>query len=555
MILRPYQQRVILSMTTAVSRHPDTMIVAPTGAGKTVILSAAIAALEGQGARRFLILQHRSELVDQNSGTFLEFSKVARGRVGIVQASRREWSRDYVFGMIQTVSGALDEMPAFDAILIDECHHVAAESYLATIAAARARNPRVKVIGVTATPSRGDKKGLGKAFTNCADMVDLFELLEAGILVRPRVLVQDVGVTDELLALHDSEWGDQSAVAEIMQRTVVSSAVLTAWRQHAGDRVTVFFCPDVETSESYAAQFQAAGVSAAAVHSRLPDAERSKILADFKAGRVQVLFNPLLLTEGFDHQPVSCVGLLRKSSQKPTLIQMVGRGLRRVDPARFPGILKGDCVVLDFGASFVKHNDLFCPVDLSKKEPGGGAGPTKECKECGWEVPRAARECPNCGHEFPVKLRTTGGALLEVRLVEKDILKGSPFKWTPLYDGKALVASGGTACAFVLRVQGVWHALGHEREGTLRLLHSGEKEECLAVADDHMRRKGDPEFAGKSASWLRKPPSDRQVSMLRDMGLEPAGQYSRYEASCRLDWGWKRKAIERLVAGGARVAA
>ena len=549
MKLRDYQKKVTAAASAAMDKHGNTMIVAPTGAGKTVLMAAQADALSRRLGRpaKILTIQHRSELIDQNMSTFTAFT--GRTDTGIIQASQRDWSAGASFGMIQTIANNLDDMPSdLDAIFIDECHHVAAQSYLDTILEAQIKNTDTKLFGVTATPMRGDRRGLGKAFSNCSGIVDINDLISTGILVRPRVMVQDVGVSDDLAAAGGGEWGDQRAVARVMMQQPVAAAVLDTWREKAGDRTTVFFCPDVESSEQYASFFSKAGVTATSVHSRLTDRERARRLSEFKAGRLQVLFNPMLLTEGFDHQPVGCVGLLRKSSQKSTLVQMVGRGLRSIDPSRFPDMTKDDCIILDFGASFIKHGDLFVPVDLEGKEPGAGQAPQKDCPVCNWSVPLASRECPNCGHAFPVRLNV-GGAVAEVTLIEKEILRKSPYKWTDIEAHSATVANAGKASAYAVQRNGAWHAFGSTEPYKIEQIHTGTRESALAAADIFLTRHGDPDFAGKQKSWLSRPPSDKQLEILTDRGLTPAPgeRCTRYQASCRMSFAFNRSKIERLL--------
>ncbi len=111
------------------------------------------------------------------------------------------------------------------------------------------------------------------------------------------------------------------------------------------------------------------------------------------------MVNVAVLTEGWDHPPTSCVVLLRPSSYKSTMIQMVGRGLRPVLPEEHPGVVKTDCIVLDFGTSTLLHGSLEQDVDLDGHEADGEA-PTKDCPGCGAIVPLGTTECPLCGHEW-----------------------------------------------------------------------------------------------------------------------------------------------------------
>ena len=167
-----------------------------------------------------------------------------------------------------------------------------------------------------------------------------------------------------------------------------------------GTGKTIVFASTVRHAEHAAEAFRAEGVNAAVVSGKTPSFERAALLRRFDEGDVQVLVNVAVLTEGYDSQPVSCVVLLRPCSFKSTMLQMIGRGLRTVDPARYPGVVKTDCVVMDFGRSLATHRDLESKVRMEDKQ--------KPCPECGAEIPCGVMECPICGHVFkgPASLST-----------------------------------------------------------------------------------------------------------------------------------------------------
>ena len=140
----------------------------------------------------------------------------------------------------------LSEMPALDLLVIDEAHHAVADSYRRIIDRARTANPDCRIFGVTATPNRGDRKGLREIFDNVGDQVRLGELIASGHLVPPRTFIIDVGVQDELRAVRKtlSDF-DMNEVAGIMNRAPVTDEVIRHWREKASDRPTVVFCSTV----------------------------------------------------------------------------------------------------------------------------------------------------------------------------------------------------------------------------------------------------------------------------------------------------------------------
>ena len=287
---------------------------------------------------------------------------------------------------------------------------------------------------------------------------------------------------------------------------------------------------------------------------------RKAILADYAAGKTRVVVNVAVLTEGWDHPPTSCVVLLRPSSYKSTMIQMIGRGLRTVDPEEHPGLVKTDCVVLDFGTSSLIHGTLEQDVDLDGKI-GTGEAPTKTCPACEAEIPLAATECPLCGEVLLPDEGETGADAAPLSgfvMTEIDLLKRSSFAWVDLFGtDDALMATGFSAWGGIFWMDGVWYAIGGAKGERPRLLGVGERTVCLAQADDWLNTHESDESAFKTRGWLRQPPTDKQLKYLppecrHDFGL------TRYRASALMTFGFNKRAIQaavNAVAGSERRAA
>lgn len=545
MILRPRQKLFVERSLQALDARGDTLAVAPTGAGKTVMLSATVAQRLGGGGGKAAVLAHRDELTAQNRG---KFHRVAPDiTTSVVDASEKSWGGQVTFAMVPTLTrrANLDAMPALDLLVIDEAHHAVADSYRRIIDRALQRNPACRIYGVTATPNRGDKRGLRAVFSNVADQIRLGELIASGHLVAPRTFVIDVGVADELRGVRRSgDDFDMGEVARIMDTVPVTDAVVRHWREKAADRQTVVFCSTVAHAEHVAGAFNAAGVPTVVVRGDMPDAERRSVLAAYARGEAQVVVNVAVLTEGWDHPPTSCVVLLRPSSFKSTMIQMVGRGLRTVDPAEFPGIVKRDCIVLDFGTSSQMHGCLEQDVDLDS-EPGAGEAPTKTCPSCEAEIPISVMECPICGHAFTPRERAA--PLSDFVMTELDLLKRSAFQWCDLFgDDAALLANGFHGWAGIFFLEGAWHAVGGAKGEQARLLAIGERLVTLAAADDWLNTYETDETAHKSRRWLREPPTDRQLAHLPPAVRADLGM-TRYQASALLTFKFNRQDIRRLV--------
>jgi DNA repair protein RadD len=555
MILRPRQKLFVERSLSALDTRNNTLGIAPTAAGKTVMLSAVAGDLLKNPGAKACVIAHRDELTDQNRS---KFGRVNPGvTTSVVDANEKSWEGQATFAMVPTLSRAanLDTMPTLDLLVIDEAHHAVADSYRRIIDRTLKLNPSARIFGVTATPNRGDKQGLRDVFDNVADQIRIAELIASGHLVKPRTFVIDVGVQDALRKVRrvaaDFNMGEVDA---IMNKSPVTDSVIANWKEKAGDRQTVVFCSTVDHARNVADAFRAAGVSAALVHGDMGDTERKATLAAYDKGEIQVIANVAVLTEGWDHPPTSCVVLLRPSSYKSTMIQMVGRGLRTVNPEEYPGVVKSDCVILDFGTSSLIHGSLEQDVNLDGHHATGEA-PTKCCPSCEAEVPAAVMECPLCGHVWESE-REAGGpdALGNFVMTEIDLLARSSFQWVDVHgDGAAMMAAGFTAWAGVFNEDGCFYAVGGAKGRPAVLLGVGENLVCLAAADDWLNNNETDESAHKTKAWLHQPATERQFAF-----LPPACRmdYSltRYQASAMLSLKFNLSAIRARI-GEARGAA
>jgi superfamily II DNA or RNA helicase len=546
MILRPRQREFVVRCVGALKTHGNTLGVAPTGAGKTICLSGTAGEFLAHPDAKACILAHRDELTAQNQS---KFSRVNPGIVtSVFDAKQKSWDGQATFAMVQTLARNLDQLPTLDLLVIDEAHHSAAPSYRAVIDTTLARNPHALIYGVTATPNRGDGKALREVFSNVADQIRLGELIRSGHLVAPRTFVIDVGTRNALDGVRKlAEDYDMEAVASIMNTSPVNAAVVKHWKERASGRKTIAFAANVEHARSVCEAFVSAGVSAAVVYGDMSDADRKSTLAAFESGDVTVIVNVAVLTEGYDYTPTSCIVLLRPSSYKSTLIQMIGRGLRVVDPAEHPGVVKTDCIVLDFGTASLKHGSLEQEVDLDGHEADGEA-PMKECPSCMAQIPLASRECPLCGHSFAGEDQNSEKSVLEdFVMTEIDLLKRSNFSWVDLFgDDCALLASGFNAWAGVFFLEGRWHAVGGAKGEAVRLLGVGERTVCLAQANDWLNDHESDDAAWKTQRWLTESPTSQQLRYL-PADLRSDFSLTRYQASALLSFQFNKPHIKRVI--------
>jgi superfamily II DNA or RNA helicase len=533
----------------ALHQHGNTLAVAPTGAGKTIMLSAILGELFKGDARKACVIAHRDELTVQNQS---KFSRVnPHLSTGVYNATVKTWNGAVTFAMVQTLSreNNLDGMPALDALVVDEAHHARADSYLRVIDRARKANPSLKLLGMTATPNRGDKLGLRPIFSNVADQITVKELIASGHLVPPRTFVMNVGVQEDLKNVRKTALDyDMNAVASIMNTRPINDAVVQHWKEKAGDRKTVAFCSTVEHARDVCDSFNRAGIAAVMVYGDMSESDRQNALAAFTAGNAQVVVNVAVLTEGWDYPPTSCIILLRPSSYKSTMIQMIGRGLRTVDPDEFPDMVKKDCIVLDFGTSSLIHGTLEQDADLEDHHQDGVA-PYKECPQCEASVPLAVKECPLCGHVWESEAGAPA-ASGDFMMTEIDLLKRSSFLWCDLNgDDRYYMATGFNAWAGVFLKDGDWHAVGSRKGEPPKLLASGERIVCFASADDWLNLYETEDTAHKTRGWLHQPATEKQ---LRYLPPNCRHDYSltRYKASALMTMQFNRQAIHHAISRG-----
>jgi DNA repair protein RadD len=383
-------------------------------------------------------------------------------------------------------------------------------------------------------------------FSNVADQITLGELIASGHMVPPRTFVIDVGAQSALAKVRRTAIDfEMHEVAAILDRPLITEAVIAHWKEKAAARKTLIFCSTVAHAEHVCEAFLMAGVFAVPIHGELSRAERQARLSAYESGAAQVVVNVAVLTEGYDYTPAACVVLLRPSSYKSTFIHMVGRGLRTVDPQEFPGIVKTDCIVLDFGTASLMHGSLEQEVNLDG-HPTNGLAPTKECPECEAEVPLATMERPLCGYVWEREPRS-GEVLDDFIMSEIDLLRRSHFRWCDLYGcDDALMATGFDAWGGIFFLSGQWYAIGGGKELQPQLLAVGERTVCMAKADDWLNDHETLDSAHKTRRWLNAPATPRQLNYLpptlrTDYGL------TRYQASALLAFQFNKGAIRRLV--------
>ncbi len=401
--LRPYQREAVDAVYRYLREHDDnSCIVIPTAGGKTPCLATICKDAVGQWNGRVLVLAHVKELLEQAADKLHQVAPELWHQIGIYSAGLgcRDKDKAIVVAGIQSVYRRAAELGHFDIAIVDEAHLIPPEGdgmYRTLLAGLKEVNPRLRVIGLTATPFRmssGPICGPENILNAVCYEVGVKELILQGYLCP---LVSKAGkekadidglhvrageyIAAEVEALMDEARLVESACKEIVEYT--------------GDRkACLIFTSGVEHAKHVAATLERMGQRCGAVFGETSDQDRDRLLAEFRSGGLKYLANVNVLTTGFDAPNIDCIALLRPTLSPGLYYQMVGRGFRLCEG-------KKNCLVLDFGGNILRHG----PVDAIRihdpKVGSGGEPPAKECPECRSVIHAGYAKCPDCGHEFP----------------------------------------------------------------------------------------------------------------------------------------------------------
>lgn len=350
MELRPYQQQARDAIQSEWTHgHRRTLLVLPTGTGKTIVFSAVIADRVRAG-ERVLVLAHRGELLDQAADKLQKSTGLGCALEKAESTSESSWFRVTV-GSVQTLMRPqrLSRFPAdwFGAIIIDEAHHCLSDSYQRVLE----HFPDARVLGVTATPDRSDMRNLGQYFDSLAYEYTLPRAIREGYLAPIKALTVplQLDISGVGIAAGDYKAGELGTALDPYLESIAYEM-----RAYCAGRRTVVFLPLVATSQKFRAILEANGFRAAEVNGNSED--RAQVLADFQAGKYNVLCNSMLLAEGWDCPSVDCIVVLRPTKSRALYCQMVGRGTRLS-----PG--KDHLLLLDF-LWHVERHELCRPASL-----------------------------------------------------------------------------------------------------------------------------------------------------------------------------------------------
>lgn len=348
--LRPYQQAARDSIHAQWEQgRLRTLLVLPTGTGKTIVF-ASVAADQVRAGDRVLILAHRGELLEQAADKLQRSTGLVSAVEKAESTCLNSWFR-VVVGSVQTLqrTARLERFPQdyFGTIIIDEAHHAITDGYRRILDYFSG----AKVLGVTATPDRGDMRNLGEVFDSLAFEYKLTDAIKEGYLckIMAQTIPLQLDITSVTMSGGDYAVGDLGTALDPYLEQIAAEMA-----RRCKSRKTVVFLPLIKTSQKFRDLLNTYGFRAAEVNGQSDD--RRQVLADFDAGKYNVLCNSMLLTEGWDCPSVDCVVILRPTKVRSLYSQMVGRGTRLS-----PG--KTDLLLLDFLWMTDRH-ELCRPADL-----------------------------------------------------------------------------------------------------------------------------------------------------------------------------------------------
>ena len=547
--LRDYQREAIGFVQEAEERGVRRQLgVAATGLGKTIIFNS----LAQQKGVRTLILAHRDELISQAVDKLLMMWPDAD--VGIIKAQRNEITHNICVGSVQTLGrqSRLDQIPSdhFELIIVDEAHHAKADSYQRILDYFSPSDPLI--LGVTATPDRGDGKGLDDIFDEIVFNYDMLWGIRRGYLSDikgRRITMSGLDLSGVRVRHGDYAEGD---VGRALEDADAPNQIAEAYLRYAEGRKTLVFTPTVAVADAVAIALRNRGVSAAMLSGQTPLDERRQMLRDFKDGRIEVIANCQVLTEGFDEPSVDCIILARPTKSRAFYTQCVGRGTRR-----HPG--KENCLVLDVVGASEEHNLVTIPSLFGIERGDEFEAKEKTVAEAIQEqVERQVKLGKLKAHEVELFRKVIESPLAWVGFVSDRGVRGYTISIGGDDNANIIIDElvGGGADADAVRHDGHGIDLGDsddaplslwrtsvrshsETDGqqTRALISNVDLEMAQGVGEDYVRKNGHASFVNRDAPWRTTddPPSEKQINFARRLGIDMTQEWTKGTISAAID--------------------
>ena len=421
--LRDYQQTGVEQIRLAYKngfRAP--LYVLPTGGGKTVVFSY-ISTSTVQRGKNVLILVHRIELLKQ---TIQKLSGFGIQAGAISPKFTPNFVAQVQVAMVQTMQNRTRFYPHFDLIIIDEAHHVAADTYMNIINA----YPNAYQLGVTGTPIRSDGKGLGIDSGGIFDILisgpTVQELIDRDFLVEPVIYASSNSI--DFSGLKRGRHGDftQKGMESVMDKPYIVGNCVDHYRSISNGDPGVAFCVSRKAAENVAAEFRSAGYKSKSVDGTTDYLDRIRILNGLADGSIDVVTSCDVISEGTDIPAIAVAMLLRPTASLGLYIQQVGRALR-------PSKGKDCAVILDHVGNVIRHGlpEEEREWSLDGKKPKTKTESIKDeddvsvhqCENCYRVFLAKLKECPGCGHERKIKTRELEQVEGTLEKMSKDEIK------------------------------------------------------------------------------------------------------------------------------------
>jgi len=435
MNLRPYQTQLITDIRLQYQLGKRSVLaVLPTGGGKTVCFSYIAQAAARKG-NRVCILVHRQELLDQASRSLSGMDV----QHGIIAAKRgMDLSHAVQVASVGTLSRRLHLLPRdfFQLLVVDEAHHTTAGTWAKTLAHFQA----AKLLGVTATPIRGDGRGLGEHYQSMVQGPSAAWLTDNGFLAGAKVLAPP-GFSTAGLRKKMGDF-DMGQAGQLLQQGESMGDCLTHYRQHLAGQTAIAFCCSVAHAEAVARLFQDAGIAASSIDGNTDSAKRRQLLIDLGTSKLKILSSCALIGEGVDVPSVGGCILLRPTASVGLHLQMIGRCLRPQPGKR--------AVILDHVGNSLRlgHHleEREWSLDGATKRDREASPSVKVCPQCFSTCHTLAHVCGECGHEFRTEVR-------ELKVVEGELVELGAIKvgdYVRFKDPEKMMESAGTFVVIAL---------------------------------------------------------------------------------------------------------
>ncbi len=507
--LRPYQDEAIQAFQDYVASGDGSrgVVVFPTGCGKTIFGLALAKAIGG----RTLWIAHREELITQP----LKALKAVwpESRPGVVKAERNEWARDFVFASVQTAyrKERREKLTGFDLVVVDECHHAAAQSYKLVLESAGCFTPGgPPLLGLTATPERTDNLKLDDVFQQIVYQFQLRQAVESGYLVTVEMTERPIKIDLDKIGMSGGDFKDVDLDLALLEANIVGE-VCSAVNELARQRKTIIFTVSVKQAKMISEQLSSQGISATYVSGETPREQRRERLSGLASGRYTHMVNCMVLTEGFDEPTVDCIIMARPTTSKSLYIQKIGRGLRVA-----PG--KEQCLIIDMVGVSKRHTLIQAPAIF------GLQGEIDDTRE---SVAPANED----------NITQHGRSLLLTQVQGIAPLARSKLRWVRAKDGVYALNCGEGGNVLMRNVgKDEWliEVVGRRDAGQGREPLTMEPvglELAQGIAEDYVRRASAVYLSSRNASWRDTPASDKQLDSLAKWKIKYSPGITKGDAS------------------------